>query len=74
MIEAYDMALHFPSHNICRFDTAGERRLAERLKKTVGRLAVLVKCTCGPKRLAAGLCTDASATRYSGTGGQKTEG
>ncbi|WP_122301428.1 NERD domain-containing protein/DEAD/DEAH box helicase [Pseudomonas syringae] len=27
------MALHFPSHNICRFDTAGERRLAERLEK-----------------------------------------
>jgi hypothetical protein len=27
------MALHFPSRTICRFDTAGERRLAERLEK-----------------------------------------
>lgn len=27
------MALHFPSRTICQFDTAGERRLAERLEK-----------------------------------------
>ncbi|UWF50122.1 NERD domain-containing protein/DEAD/DEAH box helicase [Pseudomonas sp. N3-W] len=27
------MALHFPSRTTCRFDTAGERRLAERLEK-----------------------------------------